>query len=178
MALVKKCGISVFCLISLICVSACGGGGSESSDTNANCSQSTVQKAIDSAHEGDIISISGSCSWTSQMVIRKGITLNGNGASITLSSSNPQIWVSLRSSQRFRLTGFTFLNAGAANGAIQVSGTSTEWRIDHNKFMEPKGRIFLIQSGSSNTYGVIDHNTAAGSRVVPNIYVKGSGLNS
>ncbi len=147
--------------------------------TAKSCSLSDVRNAINSSGEGDVVRVpSGSCSWTSQMSISKGITLAGTGVTITLPSSNPQIRISLKSSQSFRLTGFTFLGAGASNGAIQVSGTSTEWRIDHNKFMEPKGRIFLIQGGSSNTYGVIDHNTATGSRVVPNIYVKGSGLNS
>ncbi|MGZ3768719.1 MAG: hypothetical protein ACXVCP_04740 [Bdellovibrio sp.] len=117
-----------------------------------DCSQSQVQAAIDSSKNGDtIILASGNCSWSSVVTIpsSKGLTLNGNGASIS-----GQIVLSQNDLTSSRITGFKFANANAIYA--QGSKASAPFRIDNNVFTVNAAGI-LVELGG-NAPGLIDHN--------------------
>jgi len=186
-----------------------------------------VKSAIASAHEGDTVVVPpGEASWTSPLVITKGITLQGAtsidgpasspavtdktvilddvprasrgnaapkqkqgspqkrigffGASTALVRSQtraafksnaaaipqPQtgrmpaiIIATLKPTQSFRLTGFTFRYGSATtianDGGVHLVGTCPSARIDHCHFDRLYANPFIMTRGQ--IYGVVDH---------------------
>ncbi|MGZ3747210.1 MAG: hypothetical protein ACXWRE_07565 [Pseudobdellovibrionaceae bacterium] len=117
-----------------------------------DCSQSQVQAAIDSSQNGDTVVLpSGNCTWSSAVTIpsAKGLTLNGNGASIS-----GQIVLNQNNLTSSRITGFKFTSANAIYA--QGSNDSAPFRIDNNVFTVNASGI-LIELGG-NAPGLIDHN--------------------
>jgi hypothetical protein len=144
-----------------------------------SASLTDVSSAVASAVDGDTVVVpAGTASWTSTLVITKGITLQGATTTTGLTSamtandqtvlldnfprngSNPAfVHATLTSGQTFRLTGFTFTNGTATTlggGAVRVDGTCPSVRIDHchfaSLFQDPN---VLIRG---QIYGVFDHS--------------------
>jgi len=138
-----------------------------------------VEAAIRSAREGDTVVVpAGTINWSSNLVIKRGITLEGATA-ISGPSNNPKVTdatiilddlprvrppqpiirVEVRSTESFRLTGFTFRNGSLTKiseaGGVRLEGTCPSVRIDHchfdslyeNPYIEIRGQL----------YGVVDH---------------------
>jgi len=132
----------------------------------SDCSQTTVQNAINSASTGDIINCpAGSWSWGGGAVnINKNITLQGAGIGNTnISSSSSSAIVNSSGTHAFRFTGFTITTSNnVPNGVVRVytstgSGVSvkTGWRIDHIEFV-----MYSSSGGGSGptaieTFGVV-----------------------
>jgi len=145
--------------------------------TAASPSFSDVSAAISSANSGDTVIVpAGSATWSSQLVITKGIRLVGAGVDNTIITSNytaPNMGnpsdplnylivykpASPAANEPFRLTGFTIDVAGKCIPLIIENSTITpinKIRIDHNKTLNTMpGRLILV---SGTVYGVIDSN--------------------
>jgi len=148
-----------------------------------------VKTAVAAASEGDIVMVpAGTASWTSCLIITKGITLMGattvtnagtqnptvNDATI-IKDDSPQnapsqsglIQTSLSPSQSFRLTGFTFRYGSRTtvnnHGAIYLisTGNSAHFniRVDHCHFDQLYETA--VETGGW-VYGVADHNYIVG----------------
>jgi hypothetical protein len=147
--------------------------------TATSCSQANVQSAINSAAAGDTVSVpAGNCTWTSQVVVTKGILLQGAGAGSTVITcavsdyaleyepANPAL------DTPFRLTGFTFDASGSTAFGVQLRNyrstfAQTKIRIDHNTFKcSSYARPPIWITG--NLYGVADSNTFEGQCKVSN----------
>jgi len=132
-----------------------------------SCSGSDVQRAIDSAADGDVVAVpGGSCTWTTPVVVNlKAITLQGSGIGQTIikdgTPKNTSPWTAALSLNTkvgglMRVTGFSFIGGGLGDGAgmITTYGPSQTVRIDHND-ISPRGtwgiKVF-------NQVGVADHN--------------------
>jgi hypothetical protein len=136
-----------------------------------------VKSAVSQASEGDTVVIpAGTASWTSYLVITKGITLQGQTTTDAVANTaNDQTIIlddvsrgggcalisapALTSSQSCRITGITF-KAGSvtdpnSNGTIQLNGDCPSVRVDHCHFKDLYA-VYLLSTGS--IYGVIDHN--------------------
>jgi hypothetical protein len=131
----------------------------------ATCSRSDVGAAVSAASSGDTVTVpAGNCTWTTPLIITKGITLQGAGIGQTLITANlgfasVSYWDPTRRTidrelilykpsnpalnETFRLTGFEFdlqgVSINSGNYPLRVHGTSTtdiltNIRIDHNKF--------------------------------------------
>jgi hypothetical protein len=159
----------------------------------ASCSQSAVQSALNSASDGDTVTVpAGSCSWTSAVEFgTKEVTLQGAGigsTNITCNGGGQCIGMDPDENNFERLTAFTFI-AGVANsnGAITVHGCSVGgcmqdgpvFRIDHIRWLTNIG-------GGRGIYinwvaGLIDHVTfdqLSGNGSVQLITIEGSSVNS
>jgi hypothetical protein len=147
----------------------------------ASASLLDVSSAIASAHDGDTVVVPpGTMSWTSGLTITKGITLQGtttvktvgspptsytvNDGTIILddvprtSSGGKMFEITLNSSQKFRLTGFTFKYGSLTSLGdpfIHISGTCPSVRVDHCYFNQLYQADKFIFSGW--LYGVVDH---------------------
>jgi hypothetical protein len=145
----------------------------------ASPSLDSVTAAIASAVDGDTVVIpAGTASWTSQITVTKGITIQGQTTTDSAkgTANDQTVLVDNLASvpgdqgffrcgayggQSLRITGITFTGVGGrttgtySKGAISVGGTSTQVRIDHCHF------IALKHSPSIHIYvpsGVADHN--------------------
>ncbi len=146
---------------------------SSNSITAASCSQTDVQAAINSASSGDTVTIpAGACTWTTQLTITKGITLQGSGVGSTIikdgmpiSNTGPTSalirWI-CQANAVHRLTGIEFQDGGRAaqesNAIIRlecVNTGTTIVRVDHNKFDHLNG----VMLRPDTMVGVIDHNS-------------------
>ncbi len=145
--------------------------------TAASCKVADVQKAVNSAKNGDTVIIP-SCpsgvTWSTQLSYSVGITLIGQGAGNTViidgttkgdsncSGLQSLISVSLSSNVFVRISGFTIIgllstsNCGESSNHIHIDGSSHEARVDNITF-NPLGVTGILTS--SDTWGVIDHNT-------------------
>src|SRR5262249_5353049 len=99
----------------------------------ANCSQATVQQAINSASTGDTVSVpAGACTWSTTVTIAgKNITLSGAGidqTTITAAAGTQvlRIGTGSDSGNSSRITGFTL-----KGGYVVTDGDG--WRVDHMK---------------------------------------------
>ncbi len=137
----------------------------------ASVSFADVASAIALASDGDTVVVpGGTVSWTSILLVTKGITLQGAGNDATVilddvprtlaNEAGSIIAISSTPTQSFRLTGFTFRNGSlttTGSGTIRLSGTSTvpSVRVDHCHFdslhCDSDIQIF------GWLYGVIDH---------------------
>lgn len=146
--------------------------------TAASCSLADVVAAINAASAEDTVLVpAGSCTWSSQLSITKGIQLIGAGIGNTVITGNytsgnqPLISYSPTSGNyqynyRFRISGFTFdLNNKSMGIGLGLNGKNapftlqTKIRIDHNRFLNP------LSAGYGGQYirnygcrGVIDNN--------------------
>src|SRR5438477_5039126 len=137
-----------------------------------------VESAIGSAHEGDTVIIpAGTASWTSSLVITKGITLIGQTTTDSVAGtandltiikdnlprppSQPIIRLTTTLGKSYRITGITLapgtVTATNSNGAVIASGNSQSVRIDHCHFSSmPAQGVYLEIYGK--IFGVADHN--------------------
>ena len=136
-----------------------------------DCSQTTVQNAINSSSDGDVLVCpAGSWSW-SNVDITKNITLQGAGIGNTNISITTNMGLESPASYTgaFRVTGFTFIataNFGNYDGAMLYIRNGHDFRIDHNEFQ------IYSTSGSgtggggihvkNDSAGLIDHNRFIG----------------
>lgn len=132
-----------------------------------NCDQSTLQTAINNAASGSTITCNaGTWTWAG-VSLNKDLDLIGAGSSQTIinfdDSVADAITVSVSPPGRFRISGFNFndtASVGGRNVAINITGHSNGWRIDHNKFTQ---NLSYVSSDSiyawSPAYGLIDNNT-------------------
>lgn len=130
----------------------------------ANCSNSAIQTAINTARDGDRVTVpAGSCTWTGSVTIpnSKGITLQGAGSASTIITmgGNTLTLQTTTGRARLRVTGFRFINS-VSSDCIQILGTAQNWRIDHNSFSTCANQVRVggAVSQDSFNYGLIDHN--------------------
>jgi hypothetical protein len=135
----------------------------------ADCAQATVQSAINSASDGDVLVCpGGSWSWSSVDLVNKNVTLRGAGigqTKISLTAAGG-IEASASNTKPFRITGFTFASTGnfgtdSGFAMMRVQG-GKGWRIDHNRF-EIFSNVESYNGGNgvytnNDVSGVIDHN--------------------
>jgi len=140
-----------------------------------------VKAAISSAEPGDnVIVPEGWATWSSPLLITKGIILKGAGlgkTTIVSSYSAPNTYadisnflvqyipVSPESNDPFRITGFTFDFGDSCLGIVLGNPGMQpidKIRIDHLELKNSKGRIFLIVGA---VYGVADNNSIDGQYV-------------
>jgi len=145
-----------------------------------SCSQTDVQRAIDSASDGDIVMVpDGECTWTTAVKIgkviwtkpvtykSKQIIVQGTGIDntiVTVGDANTPndiaFSITTEEGKPVRISSFTF-QGGVGTGekgsqaVIALRGTSKKWRIDHIKFNKVWYRSIRI---GGYTFGVIDHN--------------------
>ena len=135
----------------------------------ADCAQETVQAAINSSMDGDVLTCpAGSWSWSNVDIVNKNITLTGAGIGSTRISitSAGGIEATSGNSKAFRITGFTFTSTGkfgtdSGFALMRIQG-GRDWRIDHNRF-EIYSNVISYDGGNgiytrNNVGGVIDHN--------------------
>ena len=156
-----------------------GTGGS--TVTVSSCTESVIQAAINSATNGQTISLTGgpcTVTLTSNLIIPAsvGLTLNGNG-NVTL-GPNYGIEIDAGTTGNSRVTGFIFTNPGTGgnnafytttcNQAGQAACTTSHydttltWRLDHSTFTDGTGCTTggLVYAQITGTGpGLIDHNT-------------------
>lgn len=140
--------------------------GSSPSWTAANVSYIEVSDCINKATEGDTIKIpAGKSSWSSNLVITKGVNLIGAGMDNTVITagtsgyiikyvpSNPEL------NTNFRVSSMTF-NLNDTNSGIELENKTnnviTNVRIDHLKLLNQSGSNVILIDG--HIHGVIDSN--------------------
>lgn len=157
-------------------------------EVNANiinavsCSAIDVQNAINSANDGDVVSVpSGNCTWSQDIIIpdTKGITLKGAGSGNTIITTGYSIIVNtLPTNCMVRITGFTFIRSNMTT-RIYMLGTAQNWRIDNNIFDDANFfGPYTIEVGvkgneslDSYNYGVVDHNQFINRNYATSIFV-------
>ena len=134
--------------------------------TTADCSRTAFQNAITSASDGDAVQgplAGGSATWTTAITTTKSLVFNGNGCVITLSGNDAIMMISTNASVYPRMTNFTFTGSND-QAAVMIEGNNPHFRVDHNHFTNLTHRSITVDYNSVNlnstqTYGVIDHNT-------------------
>jgi hypothetical protein len=132
--------------------------------------QTSVQKCINGASDGDTITVSaGTATWSGVSLPNSyGVTLIcATGLTCTVNTSGTAIGmqgtISETNTHFYRISGFTF-NESSANLMMWFygAGTLSQIRIDHNTMGGPSGSQ-LVFFGEERTlghyYGVLDHNT-------------------
>jgi hypothetical protein len=149
--------------------------------------RASVGTCVAGASDGDTVSVTAGDSsetWTTPLVITKGIKLIGPGAAaLTITNSyacDPQhstmivytptdfSYDASATTYSFRLSGFT-LDGGAVCSIIDlnVSGSNTpqtKVRIDHNIFQntKPSDSTYGVSIVNRGAWGVVDNNTLSG----------------
>lgn len=146
--------------------------------TAASCSWDDIRSAVDQAQPGDTVHVpAGTCTWTKTFLLNKAVTLMGAGMDVTtIVNAVPNDSVSQGYPNNIppqfmkmgsngpgltRITGFTF-DAGPGakdqqnNGQFWVSGSSPNWRIDHNGFVVNRSSMITVYQSPAG--GLIDHN--------------------
>jgi uncharacterized repeat protein (TIGR02543 family) len=156
----------------------------------ASCSQTDVQAAIDAAQDGNTVLVpSGTTTWSSCLLINKGIILKGAGidqtviiSSITDTQFGGIIKYAPAINAPFRVSGFTLDGNDTSNGIFLTNPTTTimdQVRIDHNRIINPGGtfgRRCIHIDGA--IYGVIDNNifeTSASAKIAISNYGDANG---
>jgi hypothetical protein len=138
---------------------------------NSDGSPSSVQACLDSANDGDTITIpAGVFTWASGVTSQRGITLQGQGIGATIIRDNVQsgimIAFTVPASTTARLTGIEFQDGGHGGrgnyandpGLVNAQAPSqtngAQFRFDHNKWNNVFGNV-----GINTVLGVADHNT-------------------
>lgn len=130
-------------------------------------SQADVQSAINSAAEGDTVTVpAGSASWSSALTVgSKALTVQGSGIDSTVVTASRAYSLNGVDGKSVRISGFTFKGSGPM---INVTGTSKAFRIDHIKFDSLSAQAVLVDG---YTYGVIDHCQFVGQNVFTGVHV-------
>src|SRR5437762_13253087 len=167
-------------LIAIVLVSTSWSDASGTTWYPADPSFASVQAAINSASDGDTISMpAGSATWTTTLTINKAITLQGAGSAQTIiTNSVPTtgtlIKITLSPGQLTRLTSFQVPNSSIVNSntaQIVVNGKSDQdgslFRVDNCIFgQSPYYAFWLI-----DVFGVADHNTfTSGPQHIPFLF--------
>jgi hypothetical protein len=155
--------IAFFCLCSVSLSAAAA------TKNLADCAQATVQSALSSAVDGDVLVCpAGAWSWSNVDIANRNVTLQGAGVGNTKISITAAggIEATSSNSKAFRVTGFTFIstaNFGTDGGfaMFRIYG-GKGWRIDHNRF-EIFSNVVSYDGGNgiytrNEVSGVIDHN--------------------
>ncbi|MGZ3769958.1 MAG: hypothetical protein ACXVCP_08155 [Bdellovibrio sp.] len=141
--------------------------------STATCEFNEVNSALQNASEGDTLKVAaGTCTWSSELAINKGITLMGAGIGVTTIIKNTGELISYVPSNPLlnsiiRISGFTFDFNGTGGTGIYVSSGNTyllqtRLRIDHNRFQN-----ILIDTPDATQHhyivyadmrGVVDNN--------------------
>ena len=131
-----------------------------------SCAQANVQSAVNSAADGDTVSVpAGSCSWSGTISwSNKNVSVIGAGKDVTnISCSACFIATSTAADSKyskFRISGMT-LNGSGTGPLIKindnVSTPHAGWRVDHVKLSYPTGNGYGIFVAGA-TWGLIDHN--------------------
>ena len=138
----------------------------------AGCSQSAVQAAVNSARDGDTVTVpAGTCTWSGAVSIQsKTITLvgagSGSGGTRIQHGGGDHTLISVDAGSKtgkMDISGFWFSGAGNTwNGTAMTLYGPRGWknlRVHHNVF---DGNYPWTIKGSSSTHGLIDHNTFKG----------------
>jgi hypothetical protein len=137
-----------------------------------------VSTAIASARDGDIVMVpAGTASWTSTLVINKGITLIGKTTTDPVAGTAVDntviqddvargpggrsiIKIASALGKSYRVSGFTFTGlstVGNQNGAVVVTGNAHAVRIDHCHWKESLAQAVACAINGA-IYGVADLN--------------------
>jgi hypothetical protein len=135
----------------------------------ADCSRRAVAEAVGSAFDGDTVTIpAGTCNWTEQLEITKGISLVGVGIDHTVlrdsvpkngARSSSLVSFNVEQPKTFRLSGLT-IRGGTPDpqvfniGHVTLAGTAKNFRVDHVKFENQQTSGIRIDG---DLWGVIDH---------------------
>jgi hypothetical protein len=139
--------------------------GHAATTVSATCSESDVQKALNSARSGDTVIIPGPCSpiWSSGVTIEntRGVTLAAAGGTISISGA-PAVTIHQNASVSTRVTGLTFTSVGqSSHPTILVLGDflppSATARIDHNTFRSTSSGTWIEMGGGAAV--LVDHNS-------------------
>jgi hypothetical protein len=168
----KRCWLA-FPLI-LLCSLLYSGGAYAATINAASCSSANVQSAINSASNGDVVTVpAGNCTWTSRVTISgKSITLQGAGVAQTniTDSAGGALAINGDATHFVRVTGFTFIHNSTVGccGVVAFNAVGTDlkgtdppvsFRLDQVRFSVPSSpgseHILFIET----TYGLIDHVT-------------------
>jgi hypothetical protein len=138
--------------------------------TAASCSVSDIQAQVSIANDGDTVLVSGggTATWSTALIITKGITLNGQGCTIVLDvPSGGHLVVTADSVANTFITGFSFNNGSAVSGVCAIDFNTTltpltmPYRFYSNTFvdngMQGSQIVFLCHHGLGP--GLIDHNS-------------------
>jgi hypothetical protein len=139
----------------------------------ANCSADAVQAAINSANNGDTVTIpAGTCTWTKMVTIpdTKGITLQGAGIDSTILANGLSGLVRMfdiyvkGGNALTRVTGLTldarFTSGTSLGEQLQVMGLGVDrFRLDHLKIKNIRFRgILVVAANGGELSGLIDSN--------------------
>lgn len=163
-----------FLLIAFSLNLVCSLGVEAATINAASCSSAHVQTAINSAANGDTVSVpAGSCSWSTTITVNKDISIIGAGSSSTLITRSGDAFA-LSNTKTTRISGFGFTNATITLIDNPVDGKS--FRIDHNSFTSSSWVQSQLQSTGSCSpaagtarmpTGLIDNNTFTNHRLLP-----------
>jgi hypothetical protein len=130
----------------------------------ATCSYADVNSAVAASITGDTVNVpGGSCTWSSNLLIDKGINVIGAGKGVTVITNavGTVVTISKTQSNPVRLSGFTFNNVDGQTPIVAIVGPSFKVRIDHivvNKGDTAIGSNFLGFPGTGPVYGVVDNS--------------------
>lgn len=160
--------------------------------TAASCSSSDFSTAIASATDGDTVqgpADGGNASWTSNVTVTKGITLNFNGCSI--SPNGYHLYIAADTVASTTVTGLTCTGcaySGGTDAPIQFQTSHSPYSMPfrfYNNTLSGSGTFIFIDgsqnwdAGANNLGpGLIDHNSftaSAGADEIIHILGCGSG---
>jgi len=139
--------------------------------TATSCSYTAVSAAVASANDGDTVMVpAGTCTWTNEIVINKGITIQGAGATQTVLINNiagvggasGSLFSlidggsnSLRRITQIGMKSNYITNDFAKKGVgVWVAGYGSQKRVDNCQFNDLYVGVYV-----SNSNGVSDHNS-------------------
>jgi hypothetical protein len=158
-----------FALVLLSVFLAWGAEGNGATIAARSLSPADVQAAVDSAADGDTVTIpAGSATWSSTVTIRnKAVSVIGAGMGSTVITCNGRNAFNIEGvyGKFFRISGMTFRGSPGGNGytsfIINIMGTSRAWRVDHIHFDSTSGGFGMI-GVDGYTYGVVDNCRVTG----------------
>jgi hypothetical protein len=155
--------VKVFGLSALIAFSA------NAATYNSNGSVSDIQAKINSAANGDSVTVpAGSFTWSGTFINGKGITLQGAGIGVTIIHA-PNTWQINNSpaDPPFRVTGFTFDNGGVSKALLLRITGNGPGLIDHCYFSDDGGEMIHNEAlGASDASGWSDAITPGSAQFV------------
>lgn len=127
---------------------------------DGTCSLENVKAAYDDASAGDTIVFptNGNGTWSTELAVRKPVTIDGAGSTLTASGTMYNGFFHITgftSSELVRITGFTFqMNNFTPRYGIKTSSVALDnLRIDHNTF-----HFGATQLEVAGVKGVVDNN--------------------
>jgi hypothetical protein len=144
-------------------LTGCSDAGAEV--TASSCESNDVQAAIDSAKDGDTVSIpAGACTWNQQVATPgdKSLRLRGAGSKTTVITAGVDQAMSLGAveGKAVELSDIGFVGTTGSNGIVSVGGGTKSFRVHDVDFVS-NGQNRAIHTWG-DTFGVIDHCTTSG----------------